>query len=93
MKDGILIYMQQVKIKLDVVMPKSVVGDFMVEFGKAFAYEDVYYGMMDRKIDGYDPRSDEWHVFVTVDIEDKDKLLLFIENFSKNHSLSFRNAD
>ncbi|MDA2936230.1 hypothetical protein MYX06_03365 [Patescibacteria group bacterium AH-259-L05] len=93
MKDGILIYLNNELISLEVVVPMEHVGDFIVKFGEEFAYEDTEIGKMAKKVDEYFSHPNGWHVIVSVDKEQKDKLYAFIRNFSKEKKLSFRDAD
>ena len=93
MKKEVLIYMKSNLISMNVVVPAEYAGDFMVKFGETFACSDVELGRVMKKVDDYYSHGGgEWHVTVSVDKEQEGQLLSFIDNFSHERQLSFRDA-
>ena len=94
MKNEVLIYLSRVLISLEVVVPKEHVGDFIVKFGEAFASRDeMEGGTFAKEVDRYFSHPNGWHVIVSVDMTLKAKLYKFIQDYSKEKNLSFKDAD
>ncbi|MBX2866730.1 hypothetical protein KTR10_02140 [Candidatus Kaiserbacteria bacterium] len=86
----VIVYMRHVR--LDVVIPKKNVWDFMREFGEAFAVNDDIHGKLVKAVDGYHdhPNGCGWHVQVTVHERDEKKFYAFLNTFCSQRKLSFR---
>jgi len=86
----VIIYMEDELISLDVVVPKEHTGDFIVKFGEEFAHDNMELGKVARKVDDYYSHGGGWHIKVSVDRSQKERLYAFIRNFCKEKNLSFR---
>jgi|APSaa5957512622_1039677.scaffolds.fasta_scaffold149113_1 hypothetical protein len=84
----VIIYMRF--IKLDVVIPKSVVWKFMAEFGVAFSVDNSHGGRDIQSVDGYYDHPNGWHVKVSVWENDEQHFYEFLAKFCEEHDLKFR---
>lgn len=90
MEFDVIIYMEEERFSLDVVVPEQFVGDFIVRFGIEFAVETVDAGNMAAKVDDYYSHPAGWHIQVSVKLSQKDELYRFIRNFCLDKGQSFR---
>jgi hypothetical protein len=86
----VIIYMEDELISLDVVVPIEHTGDFIVKFGEEFAVDIMDADKEAKKVDDYYSHPNGWHIRVSVDREQKERLYAFIRNFCKEKNLSFR---
>jgi len=84
------IYMEDELISLVVLMPIEHTGDFIVKFAEEFAVDIMDAGKEVKKVDDYYSHPSGWHIRVSVDKGQKERLYAFIRNFCKEKNLSFR---
>ncbi len=90
-KCDVLIYMRD--ISLDVVIPAKHAFAFMEQFGTEFAVNDSSEVEGDRRIkavNGYHDHPAGWHIKVSVWENDENRFYNFLERFSQERGLSFR---
>lgn len=76
-------------LRLEIVIPKEYVWEFMAEFGKAFAEESD--GVSRNKaVDGYEEHGSGWHIMVTISDRDEVGFHDFLRSFSQQRNLPFR---
>ena len=94
MPDEDTVIVQMRHIKLDVVIPEKAAGDFMVEFGKAFATDDECSetGMI-KPVDSYYNQGDDWHIQVSVWEGKENAFYNFLGHFCATKKLPFQRPD
>ena len=89
MSEDVIIYMRH--IKLDVVIPKPYVWEFMEQFGTEFAVAQSLDGGNHLKaVDGYYEHPGGWHIQVSVWENDEERFYKFLNKFCKERKLSLR---
>jgi hypothetical protein len=76
-------------LRLEVVIPKEYVWEFMAEFGKAFAEESDGVSR-NRAVDDYEEYSSGWHIMITLSDRDEVAFHDFLRSFSQQRDLPFR---
>ena len=87
-KHDVIIYMRD--IKLDVVIPKDFVWEFILAFGEEFAVQDSHLGKVFKTIDGYYDHPNGWHIQLSVYENDEDRFYDFLKKFCEDRDLLFR---
>ena len=87
-KHDVIIYMRD--IKLDVVIPKDFVWEFILAFGEEFTVEDTHLGKAFKTIDDYYDHPNGWHIKLSVYEKDENRFYAFLEEFCKKRDLLFR---
>lgn len=86
-QNQVSLYMR--KIQLDVVVPERYVWEFMAEFGRFFATENIREGGKDiRSVDGYFDHPNGWHVQVSLFEEEETTFYtVFLPEFCRQRGL------
>lgn len=93
MEFDVIIYMEEERFSLDIVVPEQYVGDFVIKFGVEFAVNTVEEETVAKEVDYYYSHPAGWHVGVSITSSKKDQLYQFIRNFCRDKGLSFRDPD
>lgn len=84
----VIIYARE--IRLDVVIPKSHVWEFMEEFGREFAVKFFEGGKRLKAVDGYFEHPGGWHIQLVIWEDDENRFYDFLQKFCEERKLSFR---
>ncbi|MFA6098021.1 MAG: hypothetical protein WCV50_04445 [Patescibacteria group bacterium] len=78
-------------IRLEVVIPEKYFGEFIMEFGQAFAVEGGREGIRRIKaVDSYYNHPSGWHIKASVHEDDEDRFYEFLRGFCQSRDLPFR---
>lgn len=80
-------------LKLDVVIPKDKVWNFVLAFGEAFKVKEVHSSEEPKAIDGCYFHPFGYHVQVTVRVSEEQKFYNFLAEFCQNEGLPVREED
>jgi hypothetical protein len=87
-KYDVIIYMRY--IKLDVVIPKPYVWEFMEQFGNEFAVNCLEGGKDIKSVDGYYDHPGGWHIQISVFENDEERFYDFLQKFCEEKGISYR---
>lgn len=93
MKREISVYTTSKLRSVELVIPETFVGDFIVQFGLKFGRPDMGHGFTEAKVDDYRYHSTGWHVSVSVDERRVQELVTFLTDFGKKYELSVDSSD
>ncbi len=87
----IIFHFREELIRLDLIIPKSCFGKFVLEFGKIFRTEDPVEGVRFlRKIDDYcEANTDNVHINISFPIIEKKKFFDFLQEFCTKRHLGY----
>ena len=80
-------------ISLEVVIPEEHVWNFMAEFGKEFAVEEIGVGKHIKPVDDYFEHPGGWHVKVNVWENDEARFYVFLRQFCDQKNITFRDPE
>ncbi len=86
-----IVYMKHVQ--LEITVPKEHVWDFILEFGQAFAVQDLHNGPQTKTIDKYWDHPNGWHITITIWHREEARFYEWFDAFCKARELTFRGLE